>query len=216
LPSACQSEFSEDFIANSGPENCRLRMLGFEIFVGAVLSIAYVVKVGFLLSEESPPSSGSAARERRRHRRQMKWDWIPIASPGTLSRIVSSSDTRQDSRIERNGEINFGCSICMSDYNPNDELRVLPCKHHFHRSCADEWFAQSVTSRVTCPNCRSIPVQPLNDHSAVGSSGPESGSESEFGGTRRNGLRPPSRVRFHTSHYRQRACNNVNIGDFLP
>ena len=41
------------------------------------------------------------------------------------------------------------CSICLGWYEQGDELRVLPCLHHFHRECADHWL--KITA--TCPLC---------------------------------------------------------------
>ena len=41
------------------------------------------------------------------------------------------------------------CSICLGWYENGDDLRILPCSHHFHQGCADEWF--KITA--TCPLC---------------------------------------------------------------
>jgi hypothetical protein len=46
------------------------------------------------------------------------------------------------------------CSICLSPYEAEDELRILGCRHHFHQACADEWFRIT----ATCPLC----VQPIS------------------------------------------------------
>ena len=43
------------------------------------------------------------------------------------------------------------CLICLDDYNPEDELRVLTCKHAFHQGCVDRWLE---TGRNNCPACR--------------------------------------------------------------
>jgi E3 ubiquitin-protein ligase RNF38/44 len=42
------------------------------------------------------------------------------------------------------------CSICLADYEPNERLRVLPCRHCFHQECLDPWLARN----ANCPNCR--------------------------------------------------------------
>ncbi|KAJ0228671.1 RING-H2 finger protein ATL5 [Hirschfeldia incana] len=48
------------------------------------------------------------------------------------------------------------CSVCLSEFEEEDEGRVLPeCGHVFHVECIDTWFR----SRSSCPLCRA-PVQP--------------------------------------------------------
>jgi hypothetical protein len=42
------------------------------------------------------------------------------------------------------------CSICYCDYEEGNELRVLPCDHHFHKDCVDQWLKVN----KTCPLCR--------------------------------------------------------------
>jgi Ring finger domain len=41
------------------------------------------------------------------------------------------------------------CAVCMEDYKLGDELRELPCKHHFHQECCDRWLRM----KQTCPLC---------------------------------------------------------------
>ncbi|XP_055809506.1 E3 ubiquitin-protein ligase At4g11680-like isoform X2 [Solanum dulcamara] len=42
------------------------------------------------------------------------------------------------------------CSICLSTYDDEDELRELPCCHLFHCNCIDKWLYMS----ATCPLCK--------------------------------------------------------------
>jgi len=42
------------------------------------------------------------------------------------------------------------CTICLSDFEAQEELRVLPCGHAFHCDCVDQWL----TLHGNCPNCR--------------------------------------------------------------
>ncbi|KAI8572486.1 hypothetical protein RHMOL_Rhmol01G0202900 [Rhododendron molle] len=44
------------------------------------------------------------------------------------------------------------CAVCLSKFEPNDQLRLLPlCCHAFHTQCIDAWLL----SNQTCPLCRS-------------------------------------------------------------
>lgn len=42
------------------------------------------------------------------------------------------------------------CSICFGDYIPGEDVRFLPCHHHFHAACVDTWLAGS----NVCPICK--------------------------------------------------------------
>ncbi|XP_057807521.1 E3 ubiquitin-protein ligase ATL4-like [Salvia miltiorrhiza] len=44
------------------------------------------------------------------------------------------------------------CAVCLSKFEPHDQLRLLPiCCHAFHATCIDAW----IVSNQTCPLCRS-------------------------------------------------------------
>jgi len=52
-------------------------------------------------------------------------------------------------------EADANCCICLSDYAPGAELRVLPCRHHFHTTCVDQWLQTS----AVCPLCKTPPFE---------------------------------------------------------
>lgn len=44
------------------------------------------------------------------------------------------------------------CAVCLSKFEPRDQLRLLPlCCHAFHAACIDKW----IVNNQTCPLCRS-------------------------------------------------------------
>lgn len=42
------------------------------------------------------------------------------------------------------------CSICLSEYQNDDKVRILKCDHYFHSSCVDRWLRVD----KSCPFCR--------------------------------------------------------------
>lgn len=50
---------------------------------------------------------------------------------------------RSDSGCDR-------CTICLCDYEEQDEVRRLPCMHLFHKECVDQWLP----TNKRCPICR--------------------------------------------------------------
>ncbi|KAK9767345.1 hypothetical protein K7432_002923 [Basidiobolus ranarum] len=43
------------------------------------------------------------------------------------------------------------CPICLDDFIIGDEIRELPCCHHYHVECIDPWLT---TKSGTCPMCK--------------------------------------------------------------
>ncbi|KAK1803816.1 hypothetical protein P4O66_003768 [Electrophorus voltai] len=42
------------------------------------------------------------------------------------------------------------CAVCIESYQLNDVVRILPCKHVFHKMCVDPWLNE----HCTCPMCK--------------------------------------------------------------
>ncbi|XP_022086459.1 RING finger protein 150-like [Acanthaster planci] len=42
------------------------------------------------------------------------------------------------------------CPVCLESYKTSDLVRVLPCKHYYHKSCVDQWLIE----HRTCPMCK--------------------------------------------------------------
>jgi cation transporter-like permease len=44
----------------------------------------------------------------------------------------------------------YHCTICFENYVPGTHLQYLPCGHHFHQVCIQEWL----DVKDTCPLCK--------------------------------------------------------------
>ncbi|WRT68352.1 uncharacterized protein IL334_005328 [Kwoniella shivajii] len=78
-----------------------------------------------------------------------------------MSSLASGTGTPNQS-IEMDQEAGTGigmgmdgqqCPICLVDFEPGEDLRVLPCEreHVYHQSCIDPWLLEVSSS---CPLCR--------------------------------------------------------------
>lgn len=74
-----------------------------------------------------------AERERRRARA------ADPAQVQNLSSIVYSPATFASHTSSESVE-DASCVICLCEYEPDEIVRFLPCKHHFHKDCVDVWL----------------------------------------------------------------------------
>ncbi|KAK6090768.1 hypothetical protein P3W45_000013 [Vairimorpha bombi] len=44
----------------------------------------------------------------------------------------------------------MNCTICFEQYEIGNSIKFLPCDHHFHCDCVDEWL----NLKDTCPLCK--------------------------------------------------------------
>jgi hypothetical protein len=56
-----------------------------------------------------------------------------------MARIAGRKGSRQDSKT---------CSICTEDFVEGRNVRILPCRHIYHRRCIDPWLLDFAG---TCP-----------------------------------------------------------------
>ena len=66
-----------------------------------------------------------------------KVDEVPIPPP-----LSARSDSLHDNWST--------CSVCLSDFQPQDLMLRLPCSHFYHKACVSMWFSQ----HNTCPLCK--------------------------------------------------------------
>jgi len=100
----------------------------------------------------------------------------PVATPEEIEK--SGLHTIKPAEIEQwNAEGRVApncidrCLICLDDYDPEDDLRVMSCKHFFHQTCVDRWLQ---TGRNNCPACRTKGVSTGNDPTDTANTAPTS------------------------------------------
>lgn len=69
----------------------------------------------------------------------------------------------RDSQIQKEDAT---CVICLDEYEPDDELRILRCGHHYHKECVDQWLIEK-GSCCLCHQGLSTGVNMYGDHLSV-------------------------------------------------
>ncbi|XP_008273213.1 E3 ubiquitin-protein ligase RNF130 isoform X5 [Oryctolagus cuniculus] len=87
---------------------------------------------------EQPGVLGEVAYSRRR-----LGDAAKKAISKLTTRTVKKGDKETDPDFDH-------CAVCIESYKQNDVVRILPCKHVFHKSCVDPWLSE----HCTCPMCK--------------------------------------------------------------
>ncbi|XP_027001748.1 RING finger protein 150a isoform X2 [Tachysurus fulvidraco] len=60
-------------------------------------------------------------------------------------RYANARDRNQETESEFDN-----CAVCIEGYKANDVVRILPCRHVFHKNCVDPWLQE----HRTCPMCK--------------------------------------------------------------
>jgi len=67
------------------------------------------------------------------------------------------------------------CLICLSEYEPDEDVRIMSCKHAFHQPCVDKWLE---VGKNNCPACRTKGVEVSDTQSSLFPPSTEAGSSS--------------------------------------
>ncbi|KAG2178462.1 hypothetical protein INT44_001614 [Umbelopsis vinacea] len=81
----------------------------------------------------------------------------PVTATAQQIETIPITIYRKDQMTEM---INDKCQVCLEDYAESQELRMLQCKHGFHKDCIDRWLTEG---RNCCPICRGVPVPHAED-----------------------------------------------------
>ncbi|PLW47452.1 hypothetical protein PCASD_04437 [Puccinia coronata f. sp. avenae] len=82
---------------------------------------------------------------------------LPL-SPTNLSLTPADPPLLVPRRPSRKPARGFGarehvekCLICLDEYEDEEQVQIMACKHMFHKSCVDQWLVKCAAS---CPVCR--------------------------------------------------------------
>lgn len=53
--------------------------------------------------------------------------------------------------VMKDADETMQCLICLDEYQQEDDVRVMSCRHAFHKECVDKWLS---TGKNNCPACR--------------------------------------------------------------
>jgi hypothetical protein len=121
---------------------------------------------------------GDVKTERWRKRSKQIIDSLPVVSFQEISERATSNNNNQQSENEEKEEDeqqsvkkmkvesqpsqqkqqffeDYRCVICMDEFVCSDSLKLLPCCHYFHISCASGWLAD----HDNCPSCKKKLIQ---------------------------------------------------------
>eukprot|EP00210_Caulerpa_lentillifera_P007061 g6754.t1 len=80
----------------------------------------------------------------RLRRRQVSGDGL-VEKRDLVQALLASDNTTSKS-----------CSICFNDYVSGEQLKVLPCRHKYHKECIEQWFRTApnfLDAPPKCPYC---------------------------------------------------------------
>jgi len=105
----------------------QLAIFGLGIFLTLCCCTTLLIRLYFFPQESLIPSSSRGASESRIRLLQSK-------------KYQLNSIPKEDA----------SCAICLCEYEVGENIRYLPCKHHFHQICVDQWLL----SNKLCPFCK--------------------------------------------------------------
>ncbi|XP_076446578.1 RING finger protein 150-like [Babylonia areolata] len=72
---------------------------------------------------------------------------LASAAKKAIAKIPQKTVKNGDRELESDFD---QCAVCIEGYRPHDVIRILPCKHVYHKSCVDPWLLD----QRSCPMCK--------------------------------------------------------------
>lgn len=86
-------------------------------------------------------------------------EYVPVMAKTVQKRTIRNIERSLDGRFKYfnfvkiiyNSESSTECcAICQCEYTDHEHVRILKCKHMYHKKCIDKWLSFS----DSCPMCR--------------------------------------------------------------
>ncbi|XP_077427896.1 RING finger protein 150a isoform X1 [Vanacampus margaritifer] len=110
------------------------------VFVSISFIILMIISLAWLVFYYIQRFRYANARDRNQRR-------LGDAAKKAISKLPVRTIKKGDKETERDFD---SCAVCIEAYKPNDVVRVLPCRHVFHKHCVDPWLHV----HQTCPMCK--------------------------------------------------------------
>ncbi|KAL0970609.1 hypothetical protein UPYG_G00244390 [Umbra pygmaea] len=110
------------------------------VFVSISFIVLMIISLAWLVFYYIQRFRYANARDRNQRR-------LGDAAKKAISKLQVRTIRRGDQETESDFD---NCAVCIEGYKPNDTVRILPCRHLFHKSCVDPWLLD----HRTCPMCK--------------------------------------------------------------
>ncbi|XP_077182724.1 E3 ubiquitin-protein ligase RNF130 isoform X2 [Paroedura picta] len=110
------------------------------VFVSISFIVLMIISSAWLIFYFIQKIRYTSARDRNQRR---LGDAAKRAVGKLTTRTVKKGDKETDPDFDH-------CAVCIESYKQNDVVRILPCKHVFHKTCVDPWLSE----HCTCPMCK--------------------------------------------------------------
>ncbi|XP_064783129.1 RING finger protein 150-like isoform X2 [Oncorhynchus masou masou] len=110
------------------------------VFVSISFIVLMIISLAWLIFYYIQRFRYANARDRNQRR-------LGDAAKKAISKLQVRSIRKGDKETESDFD---NCAVCIEGYKANDVVRILPCRHIFHKSCVDPWLLD----HRTCPMCK--------------------------------------------------------------
>ncbi|KAE8300294.1 RING finger protein 150 Precursor [Larimichthys crocea] len=110
------------------------------VFVSISFIVLMIISLAWLVFYYIQRFRYANARDRNQRR-------LGDAAKKALSKLQVRTIKKGDEETESDFD---NCAVCIESYKPNDVVRILPCRHVFHKHCVDPWLQD----HRTCPMCK--------------------------------------------------------------